>query len=145
MRFTPVKLPVPSRKIPPAAGDAKVVIVPGYGMAQAQHAVRELAVQWKPVVPRWSTVFTRWVGRMPGHMNVLLAEAEVAYDKLVEMTEQSYLEDTDVVIVIGANDVTNPMAREAREAPSTVCQFSMDKAKNVVVIKRSRVRALPAC
>ena len=98
---------------------SRVVIVPGYGMAmaQAQHAVRELAdaMQEKGIDVEYG--IHPVAGRMPGHMNVLLAEAEVPYDKLVEMDRiNPTFEETDVVIVIGANDVTNPMAREAEGA-----------------------------
>jgi len=119
----------------------RVVIVPGYGMAmaQAQHAVRELAdtMQARGIDVEYG--IHPVAGRMPGHMNVLLAEAEVPYDKLVEMDRiNPIFEDTDVVIVIGANDVTNPMARESEGSPIYGMPIlNVDKAKNVVVIKRS--------
>ena len=119
----------------------RVVIVPGYGMAmaQAQHAVRELADAMEARGVEVEYGIHPVAGRMPGHMNVLLAEAEVAYDKLVEMDRiNPTFEDTDVVIVIGANDVTNPMAREAEGSPIYGMPIlNVDKAKNVVVIKRS--------
>ncbi len=119
----------------------RVVIVPGYGMAmaQAQHAVRELAdaMESKGIDVEYG--IHPVAGRMPGHMNVLLAEAEVPYDKLVEMDRiNPTFEETDVVIVLGANDVTNPMARESEGSPIYGMPIlNVDKAKNVVVIKRS--------
>lgn len=119
----------------------RVVIVPGYGMAmaQAQHAVRELAdaMESKGIDVEYG--IHPVAGRMPGHMNVLLAEAEVPYDKLIEMDRiNPTFEETDVVIVIGANDVTNPMARESEGSPIYGMPIlNVDKAKNVVVIKRS--------
>lgn len=119
----------------------RVVIVPGYGMAmaQAQHAVRELADAMEARGTEVEYGIHPVAGRMPGHMNVLLAEAEVPYDKLVEMDKiNPTFEDTDVVIVIGANDVTNPMARESEGSPIYGMPIlNVDKAKNVVVIKRS--------
>ncbi|MGB0448963.1 MAG: NAD(P)(+) transhydrogenase (Re/Si-specific) subunit beta [Porticoccaceae bacterium] len=119
----------------------RVVIVPGYGMAmaQAQHAVRELADAMEARGVEVEYGIHPVAGRMPGHMNVLLAEAEVPYDKLVEMDRiNPTFDDTDVVIVIGANDVTNPMAREAEGSPIYGMPIlNVDKAKNVVVIKRS--------
>ncbi|MGB0445313.1 MAG: NAD(P)(+) transhydrogenase (Re/Si-specific) subunit beta [Porticoccaceae bacterium] len=119
----------------------RVVIVPGYGMAmaQAQHAVRELADSMESRGIEVEYGIHPVAGRMPGHMNVLLAEAEVPYDKLVEMDRiNPTFEETDVVIVIGANDVTNPMAREAEGSPIYGMPIlNVDKAKNVVVIKRS--------
>ena len=119
----------------------RVVIVPGYGMAmaQAQHAVRELAdaMESKGIDVEYG--IHPVAGRMPGNMNVLLAEAEVPYDKLIEMDRiNPTFEETDVVIVIGANDVTNPMARESEGSPIYGMPIlNVDKAKNVVVIKRS--------
>ncbi|MDA9096036.1 NAD(P)(+) transhydrogenase (Re/Si-specific) subunit beta [Porticoccaceae bacterium] len=119
----------------------RVVIVPGYGMAmaQAQHAVRELADAMEAKGVEVEYGIHPVAGRMPGHMNVLLAEAEVPYDKLVEMDRiNPTFEDTDVVIVIGANDVTNPMARDAEGSPIYGMPIlNVDKARNVVVIKRS--------
>jgi NAD(P) transhydrogenase subunit beta len=119
----------------------RVVIIPGFGMAmaQAQHAVRELANALEGQGAEVEYGIHPVAGRMPGHMNVLLAEAEVPYDKLVEMDRiNPTFEDTDVVIVIGANDVTNPMARESEGSPIYGMPIlNVDKAKNVVVIKRS--------
>jgi len=119
----------------------KVVIVPGYGMAvaQAQHKVREL----------YDTLTKRGVdvkfgihpvaGRMPGHMNVLLAEADIPYDKLLDMDEvNADLPQTDVALVIGANDVTNPAARSDASSPIYGMPIlDVDKARTVMVIKRS--------
>ena len=119
----------------------RVVIVPGYGMAmaQAQHAVRELA----DAMEARGTVVEYGIhpvaGRMPGHMNVLLAEAEVPYDNLIE-TERinPTFDDTDVAIIIGANDVVNPMARDEEGSPIYGMPIlNVDYAKTVVVIKRS--------
>ena len=119
----------------------RVVIVPGYGMAmaQAQHAVRELMDSMEKRGIEVEFGIHPVAGRMPGHMNVLLAEAEVPYDKLVEMERiNPTFEETDVVIVIGANDVTNPMARESEGSPIYGMPIlNVDKAKNVVVVKRS--------
>ena len=119
----------------------RVVIVPGYGMAmaQAQHAVRELA----DAMEARGTVVEYGIhpvaGRMPGHMNVLLAEAEVPYDNLVEMDRiNPTFDDTDVAIIIGANDVVNPMARDEEGSPIYGMPIlNVDYAKTVVVIKRS--------
>jgi NAD(P) transhydrogenase subunit beta len=119
----------------------RVVIVPGYGMAvaQAQHAVRDLAdlLESRGV----DVVFGIHpvAGRMPGHMNVLLAEANVDYDKLKEMDEVNPTFDrTDVAIVIGANDVVNPLARTDPSSPiAGMPILDVDKARTAVVIKRS--------
>lgn len=119
----------------------RVVIVPGFGMAmaQAQHAVRDLAdvIEARGGVVEYA--IHPVAGRMPGHMNVLLAEAEVSYDKLKDMdTINPTFEQTDVAIVIGANDVTNPMAREDKGSPIYGMPIlNVDKAKTVVVVKRS--------
>ena len=123
------------------ANASLVVIVPGYGMAvaQAQHKVRELhdALTKKGV----KVVFAIHpvAGRMPGHMNVLLAEADVPYDKLLEMEEaNSELPEADVALVIGANDVTNPAARHDMNSPVYGMPIiDTDKARVVMVIKRS--------
>ncbi|MEZ0153459.1 MAG: NAD(P)(+) transhydrogenase (Re/Si-specific) subunit beta [Candidatus Reddybacter sp.] len=119
----------------------RVVIVPGFGMAmaQAQHAVRELSDVMEDKGIEVEFAIHPVAGRMPGHMNVLLAEAEVPYDQLVEMDRiNPTFEQTDVAIVIGANDVTNPMAREDKGSPIYGMPIlHVDKAQTVVVIKRS--------
>ena len=119
----------------------RVVIVPGYGLAvaQAQHDVRVLAdlLEDKGVDVRYA--IHPVAGRMPGHMNVLLAEANVPYDRLFEMEEiNPEMPQTDVAVVIGANDVVNPAARSDAASPIYGMPIiDVDKATNVVVIKRS--------
>ena len=119
----------------------KVVVVPGYGMAvaQAQHKVRELydALTKKGVEVRFA--IHPVAGRMPGHMNVLLAEADIPYDRLIEMDEiNGDFPQTDVALVIGANDVTNPAARSDQSSPIFGMPIlDVDKAHTVMVIKRS--------
>lgn len=117
-----------------------VSIIPGYGLAvaQAQHAVRDLARSLEQRGTRVTFAIHPVAGRMPGHMNVLLAEAEVDYEDLVEMAEANPMfAQTDVAIVIGANDVVNPVAREPDSAISGMPILDVDKARTVVVIKRS--------
>ncbi len=119
----------------------RVVVVPGYGMAvaQAQHAVRDLADQLEKRNIEVEYAIHPVAGRMPGHMNVLLAEAEVPYDKLIEMdTINPSFQQTDVALVIGANDVVNPLARQDDSGPiAGMPILDVDKARTVVVIKRS--------
>jgi len=119
----------------------KVAIIPGYGMAvaQAQHKVRELydALTKRGVDVKFG--IHPVAGRMPGHMNVLLAEADIPYDKLLDMEEMNgELPQTDVALVIGANDVTNPAARSDASSPIFGMPIlDVDKARTVMVIKRS--------
>jgi H+-translocating NAD(P) transhydrogenase subunit beta len=123
-------------------GDArKVIVVPGYGLAvaQAQHAVKELAnvLAEKGCDVRYA--IHPVAGRMPGHMNVLLAEADVSYEQLVELEHiNPEFGDADVAIVLGANDVCNPQARTNKESPLYGMPIlDVDKARTVIVVKRS--------
>ncbi len=122
-------------------GAQRVVFVPGYGLAvaQAQHAVRNLAklLEARGVMVEYA--IHPVAGRMPGHMNVLLAEADVPYDQLKEMDEINPTLDTvDVAIVIGANDVVNPVARTDPKSPiAGMPIIDVDKARTVIIIKRS--------
>jgi NAD(P) transhydrogenase subunit beta len=118
-----------------------VVFVPGYGMAvaQAQHAVKELASELESHGVRVSYAIHPVAGRMPGHMNVLLAEADVPYEQLREMDEiNPEMPQTDVAVVIGANDVTNPAAKDDPSSPiAGMPIIEVNEAQEVIVIKRS--------
>jgi proton-translocating NAD(P)+ transhydrogenase subunit beta len=136
----PVRSATPEEAALILAAANKVVIVPGYGMAvaQAQHKVRELydALTKRGVDVKFG--IHPVAGRMPGHMNVLLAEADIPYDKLLDMDEiNGEFPQTDVAVVIGANDVTNPAARSDPSSPIYGMPIlDVDKARTVMVIKR---------
>jgi NAD(P) transhydrogenase subunit beta len=118
-----------------------VIVVPGYGMAvaQAQHAVAELGSILKERGINVKYAIHPVAGRMPGHMNVLLAEASVPYDQLHEMEAiNPYFPETDIVLVVGANDVTNPDAREKADSPIYGMPIlNVDESESVIVLKRS--------
>jgi NAD(P) transhydrogenase subunit beta len=119
---------------------SKVIVVPGYGLAaaQAQHEVRDLTKLLEDRGVEVSYAIHPVAGRMPGHMNVLLAEASVPYDQLKEMEEiNPDFPRADVALVVGANDVVNPAAREPGNAISGMPILDVDKAQSVIVIKRS--------
>ncbi len=141
MSDKPVKNATPDDVAIALAYAENVIVVPGYGLAvaQAQHAVRELAslLEEKGVNVDYS--IHPVVGRMPGHMNVLLAEADVPYDQLLDLDQSNpRFGQTDVVLVIGANDVVNPSARDDETSPIYGMPIlEVDLATTVVVIKRS--------
>jgi NAD(P) transhydrogenase subunit beta len=120
---------------------SNVAIVPGYGMAvaQAQHVVKELQELLEQNGCEVNYGIHPVAGRMPGHMNVLLAEADVSYDQLLEMDDiNPRMENVDVCIVIGANDVVNPAARESESSPIYgMPVINVDHARTVFVLKRS--------
>ncbi|MDH3755555.1 MAG: NAD(P)(+) transhydrogenase (Re/Si-specific) subunit beta [Acidimicrobiia bacterium] len=119
----------------------RVVVVPGYGLAvaQAQHAVRELATALEERDVEVGYAIHPVAGRMPGHMNVLLAEADVPYEQLFDLDQSNpKFPQTDVVLIIGANDVVNPSARDDASSPIYGMPIlDVDKARTVVVVKRS--------
>ncbi len=137
----PVRSATPEEAAAILSAANRVIVVPGYGMAvaQAQHKVRELydSLSKRGVDVRFA--IHPVAGRMPGHMNVLLAEADIPYDRLIEMEEiNGDFPQTDVALVIGANDVTNPAARSDASSPIYGMPIlDVDKAHTVMVIKRS--------
>jgi len=120
---------------------SSVIVVPGYGMAvaQAQHVIRELMEQCEKRNINFRFAIHPVAGRMPGHMNVLLAEANISYDKLIEMDDiNEDFSNTDLVFVVGANDVVNPAARTNPDSPIFGMPIlNADKARTVIVSKRS--------
>jgi proton-translocating NAD(P)+ transhydrogenase subunit beta len=136
----PVRSATPEEAAAILSAASKVVIVPGYGMAvaQAQHKVRELYDYLTKHEIDVKFAIHPVAGRMPGHMNVLLAEADIPYDKLIDMEDiNSEFPQTDVALIIGANDVTNPAARTDASSPIYGMPIlDVDKARTVMVIKR---------
>jgi len=122
-------------------GVSSVIVVPGYGMAvaQAQHVIRELMEQCEKRNIDFKFAIHPVAGRMPGHMNVLLAEANISYDKLIEMESiNDEFPNTDLVLIVGANDVVNPAARNNSQSPIYGMPIlNADKARTVIVCKRS--------
>lgn len=138
---SPVKKITPDDTAILLRGAKSVIVVPGYGLAaaQAQHVVGEFAALLKSLDVSVKYAIHPVAGRMPGHMNVLLAEAGIPYTDLIEMEEINHeFPETDVALVIGANDTTNPAARYQKESPIYGMPIlDVDKAKNIIVCKRS--------
>jgi NAD(P) transhydrogenase subunit beta len=136
-----VKSSTPEESVMILEAAKRVAIVPGYGLAvaQAQGPVRDLMAELEKDGKEVYFAIHPVAGRMPGHMNVLLAEVDVPYDKLKTLEESNeLLPDTDVAIVIGANDVVNPMARDNKDTPIYGMPIlDVDKCRSVIVIKRS--------
>lgn len=120
----------------------RVVVIPGYGLAvsQAQHSIRDLALALKNKGVQISYAVHPVAGRMPGHMNVLLAEADISYEDLCDLEEANgRFENTDVAIVVGANDVVNPLARSDKQSPLYGMPIlDADRAKSIIVLKRGK-------
>jgi NAD(P) transhydrogenase subunit beta len=137
----PVRSATPEEAAAILQAGGLVIVVPGYGMAvaQAQHKVRELYDVLTKAGIEVKFAIHPVAGRMPGHMNVLLAEADIPYDKLMEMEDvNSEFPQADVALVIGANDVTNPAARHDRGSPIYGMPIlDVDRARTVMVVKRS--------
>ncbi|MGH2601217.1 MAG: NAD(P)(+) transhydrogenase (Re/Si-specific) subunit beta, partial [Dehalococcoidia bacterium] len=138
----PMREATPDDAAVPLAYAERVIIVPGYGLAvaQAQHIVRELAEVLEARGVNVKYAIHPVAGRMPGHMNVLLAEANVPYEDLREMEEiNDDFAAADVAIVVGANDVTNPAARTDPSSPIYgMPVLNVDQAKSILVLKRGR-------
>jgi NAD(P) transhydrogenase subunit beta len=141
MSDKPVKRATPDDVAIALAYAENVIVVPGYGLAvaQAQHAVRELATILEERNVNVDYAIHPVAGRMPGHMNVLLAEADVPYDQLLDLDQSNpRFGQTDVVLIIGANDVVNPSARDDETSPIYGMPIlEVDNAQTVVVVKRS--------